>query len=162
MSNPRPATASKRSRSTKSAARAQRTKQSLVKSGEDNRPRSVAPTEPPPTDHNDKKQEVPIVENRAEEANQMMRGFDSGKGFDFSLATSNVETFQTKLLGMAQTNMQFTQANMQFAFEFAQRLASIRSPFEIASVIAEFTSRRMEMFRKFSQAMTELTVKRIG
>lgn len=161
MSNPRPATASKRSRSTKIAARAQRTKQSLVKSREDNRPHSVAPTEAPPTDHNDSKQEVPIVENRAEEANQMTRGFDSRKGFDFS-ATSNVQTFQAKLLGMAQTNMQFTQANMQFAFEFAQRLASIRSPFEVASVIAEFTSRRIEMFRKFSQAMTELTVKRIG
>ena len=78
----------------------------------------------------------------------------SRKGANFSLAPVNVRAYQAKLLEIAQ-------ANMQFAFEFAQRLATIRSPVEFPSVIAEFTSRRMTMFRKHSTEMAELSTKRI-
>jgi hypothetical protein len=74
----------------------------------------------------------------------------SKKGFDFSSVTANVRAYQAKLLEMAQ-------ANMQFAFEFAQRLAAIRSPVEFLSVNAEFTSKRMAMFLKYSKEMAELT-----
>jgi hypothetical protein len=60
---------------------------------------------------------------------------------------------QAKLLEMAQ-------ANMQFAFEFAQRLATVRSPVDILRVIEEFTSKRMAMFRRYSKEMVELSTKR--
>src|SRR5258706_9409927 len=49
------------------------------------------------------------------------------------------------------------QANMQLAFEFAQRLATIRSPVEILSVIAEFTSKRIAMFQKYSVEIAALS-----
>ena len=71
----------------------------------------------------------------------------------FSSATANVRAYQAKLLEMAQANMQLT-------FEFAQRFATIRSPFEILSVIAEFTSKRIAMFQKYSIEMAELGTKR--
>ena len=79
-----------------------------------------------------------------------MRDNFSNKGFGFSSVAANVQAYQAKLLEMAQ-------ANMQLAFEFAQRLATIRSPVEILSVIAEFTSKRMAMFLKYSKEMAELT-----
>ena len=75
---------------------------------------------------------------------------DSTKGFEFSSASANGRAFQGKLLEVAQ-------ANMQFAFEFAQRLASIRSPAELLSVTAEFTTRRSAMFRTHSKELTELS-----
>jgi hypothetical protein len=82
-----------------------------------------------------------------------MTDSDTKKGPNFFSATANVRAYQAKLLEMAQ-------ANMQFAFEFAQRLATVRSPFEFPSVIAEFTSKRMAMFRRYSKEMAELTTKR--
>jgi hypothetical protein len=54
----------------------------------------------------------------------MIRGNDPRKGSDFSIAMAYVQAYQAKLLEIVQTNM-------QFAFEFAQCLAAIRSPFEI-------------------------------
>jgi hypothetical protein len=47
-----------------------------------------------------------------------------------------------------------------FSFEFAGRLATIGSPFEILSVIAEFTNKRIDMFRKYSKEMAELNTER--
>jgi hypothetical protein len=44
--------------------------------------------------------------------------------------------------------------------EFAQRLAWMRSPLEFPSIIAEFTTKRIDMFRKHSKEMTEFTIKR--
>ena len=82
-----------------------------------------------------------------------MRDNGSKKGFDFSLATANVQAYQAKLLEM-------TQANMQFAFEFAQRLATIRSPLDFPIGIAEFTGKRIAMFGKYSKEMAELSTKR--
>jgi hypothetical protein len=71
----------------------------------------------------------------------------------FSSAAANVLAYQAKLLEMAQ-------ANMQFAFEFAQRLATIRSPVEFPGVIAEFTNRRIAMFQKHSKEMAEFSALR--
>ena len=51
------------------------------------------------------------------------------------------------------------QANMQFGFEFAQRLPTIRSPVEFLSVIAEFSSKGVAMFGKYSKEMAELSTK---
>jgi len=173
MSKRNPATASKHAHSPKIAAKAQRAAQAIVRSPKDRRLRSVGagPTESLPKRHNDSKQEAPLVENPVtalqqeaplvenpvtalqDDCKKAMTANDSKKGFDFSSATANVRAYQAKLLEMAQ-------ANMQFAFEFAQRLATIRSPFEFPSVIAEFTSKRAAMFRQHSKEMAELSTKR--
>jgi hypothetical protein len=159
MSKRKLATASKHARSPKIAARAQRTKQAIVRSPKDNplRPVAAGSTESPPEPHNDSTQEALLVENLStalqDDFTQVMRDNDSEKGFDFSSATASVQAYQAKILEMAQ-------ANMQFASEFAQRLVAIRSPFEFFSVIAEFTSKRIAMFGKYSREMSELTTRR--
>jgi hypothetical protein len=157
MSKRNPATASKHTHSPKIAAKAQRAAQAIVRSPKDNRLHSVGTgsTETPPKSHNDSMQEVRLVENPAialqgDDSKQTMTDNDSKKGFDFSSAAAHVRAYQAKMLEMAQ-------ANMQFAFEFAQRLASIKSPVEIPSVIAEFTSKRFAMFQKHSKEMAELS-----
>ena len=73
-----------------------------------------------------------------------MRDNDSTDRTRFSPAGASVWTSQAKLLG-------FAQANMRLSFEFAQRLATMRSPTEFPSVIAEFTSRGIATFRKHSR-----------
>jgi Phasin protein len=159
MSKRKPATASKHARSPKIAAKAHRANQAVVRSPKDSRLRSVAvgPIESPPKRHNESKQEAPRDENPAaalqDVGKQAMRDNDSNKGLGFSSVAANVRAYQAKLLEMAQ-------ANMQFALEFAQRLATVRSPVEILRVIEEFTSRRTAMFRKYSQEMAELAVRR--
>jgi hypothetical protein len=80
---------------------------------------------------------------------QTMKDIDSKHGFDFSPSTANMRAYQATLL-------ELTQANMQFAFEFAAKLGTIRSPAEIFSVIVEFTSKRIALFQKFSIGMAEL------
>jgi len=163
MSKRKPATASKHAHSTKIAA--QRANQAIIRSPRNSPLRSVAAgsTESPPERHNDSKQEAPLVEKPAttfqDDCKQTMTDSDSmtdndsKKGFVFSSAAANVRAYQEKLLEMAQ-------ANMQLAFEFAQRLATIRSPVEILGVIAEFTSKRIAMFQKYSIEMAELGTKR--
>jgi hypothetical protein len=61
-----------------------------------------------------------------------------------------VLAYQAKLLEMAQANI-----------EFALRLVTIRSPVEFLSVNAEFMSKRMAMFLKYSKEMAELSTKRL-
>jgi hypothetical protein len=83
---------------------------------------------------------------------QTMKDIVSSKGFDFPSPTS-VRAYQAKLAEVAQVNV-------QFAVEYAQRLATIRSPVEILSVIAEFTSKRIALFQKHLIEMAELSTKR--
>jgi hypothetical protein len=159
MSKPKPATASKHAHSPKRAAKAQRATQAVVRSTKDSRlpPVGVRSTEPPPRRHDDSQQETLLVENPMtglqDNSKQPMTDNDSNKGVDFSSAAANVRAFQAKLLEIAQ-------ANMQFAFEFAQRLATIRSPVELPSVIAEFTGKRIAMFRKHSAELAKLSTQR--
>jgi hypothetical protein len=63
-------------------------------------------------------------------------------------------------VGLSAKLLELTQANMQFAFEFAAKLAAIKSPIEILGVIVEFTSNRIAMLQKFSIEMAELGTKR--
>ena len=146
---------SKHARSPKITAKAQRANQAIVRSPKEGRLRSVAagPTESLPK----RKQEASLGDNPMtafqDDNKQTMKDIVSSKGFDFSSATANVRAYQAKLLEMAQ-------ADMQVAFEFAQRLATIRSPFEFLSVIAEFTTKRISMFRKYSKEMAELSTAR--
>jgi hypothetical protein len=158
MSRRKPATVSKHARSPKIAAKAQRAAQSIVRSPKDSRLRSAGAgtTESHPKRPDDS-QEALLVENPVtalqDDYKQTMPDSDSKKWTNFSLATPNVGAYQAKVLEMAQ-------ANMQFAFEFVQRLATMRSPVEFPSVIAEFTSKRIAMFRQFSKEMAELSTKR--
>jgi hypothetical protein len=159
MSKRKPATATKHSRSPKIAAKAQRAAQAIVRSPKDNRLRSAGAgtTELAPKRPDDSQQEALFVENPVtasqDDYKQTITDSGSKNTTNFSLATANVPAYQAKLVEMAQ-------ANMQFAFEFAQRLATIRSPVDFPIVIAEFTSKRITMFWRFSKEMAELSTKR--
>ena len=158
MSKRTPATASKHARSPKIAAKAQRAAQTIVRSPKVRRSVAASSAESPPKPHNDSKPTAPLaIENPVtaiqEEFKKTMSVNSLSKGFDLSAATANVRACQAKLLEMAQ-------ANMTFAFEFSQRLATIRSPLEFVNVIAEFTSKRIAMFGKYSKEMADLSVKR--
>ena len=63
--------------------------------------------------------------------------------FAFSSTTADVRAYQAKLL-------ELTQANLQFAFEFAAKLAAVRSPIDLFNVMVEFTNKRIVMFQNFS------------
>jgi hypothetical protein len=65
---------------------------------------------------------------------------------DSSSLPGDVRGYQAMLLEMAQ-------ANMQFSFEFTQRLATIRSPIEFLNAIVEITNRRIATFEKHSKEM---------
>jgi len=159
MSSRKPATAPKRARP-KVAARAHRNKQAFIRSPSPLQPVAAVSAEPPIEFHDDSKQETPILDNRARAAaleavlqtalqndfGQQTRDNDPKKGFDFSLPMANMQAYQAKLL-------EATQANMQFGFEFIQRLATIKSPFEFWAVIAEFTGRRVFMIGKYSKEL---------
>jgi hypothetical protein len=148
------ATASKHAHSPKIAASAQRAAQAVVRSPKDSRQPLVGPdsTESPPQRH-----EGPVVETPAtvlqDDRTPTMAANAPRKALELSSVTANVRAYQAKLLEMAQ-------ANMQLAFEFAQRLAAVRSPVEFLSVNAEFTGKRMALFRQHSKEMIELIAKR--
>ena len=149
--------ATKHAHSRKTALRAQQAAQAIVRSPKDRRPRSVGagPPEPPRSD-NDSPQKTLFVENPTailDDCKPTVSDNNSRKGTDVSSVTANVRAYQAKLVEMVQ-------ANVQFAFEFAQRLATIRSPIEFPGVIAEFTSKRIAMFQKHSTEMAELSTKR--
>jgi hypothetical protein len=158
MNKHKPATASKHVRRPKIIAKAQRTKQAIVRSPKNSSLRSVTEgsSESLPQ-RNESVQQVSLVQNPAtapqDDFKQTIRDNDSKSGFDLSSATANVRAYQAKLLEIAQ-------ANMQFAFEFAQRFATIRSPVEFLKVIEELTSKRIAMFRKYSKEMAELGIHR--
>ena len=158
MSKHTRATASKHARSPKLAAKAQRAAQTIVRSPKVRRSVAARSAESSPKPHKDSKPAAPLaIENRVtapqEDVSQTMTDNSLSKRFDLSSATANVRAYQAKLLEMAQ-------ANMTFAFEFSQRLATIRSPLEFLNVIAEFTSKRIAMFGKYSKEMAELSAKR--
>ncbi|MDH2344204.1 hypothetical protein [Bradyrhizobium sp. SSUT77] len=91
MSKRKPATAPKRARNPKMAARAQRNKQAIVRSPKEDLLRSVAAVsiEPPLGPHDDPKHEVPLIEPRVDtlpdDLSQRMTDSDPTKGF--ALAT---------------------------------------------------------------------------
>jgi len=151
LSKRKPASASKHAR--RIAAKPQRAAQAIVRSPRNNRLRPVAGSaESSRERHNDANEEARLVEKPAtalrDDYKQPTTDSDPEKSL-FSSAAANVKAYQAKLL-------EVTQANMQFAFEFGQRLAAIRSPFEYFGVVADFTSKRIDMFRKHSKELSEL------
>lgn len=156
MSKRKPATKSKHSRGPKIAAKAHRVAQDVVRSPKFNHLPSVGTASTDPARHNEEEARVgdPMTafhEARLEPAIAIQDepNNDPTKG---SEATANVPAFQAKLLEVAQ-------ANMQFGFEFAERLATIKSPVEFLSVTAEFTSKRSAMFLKHSKEIAESSIR---
>lgn len=78
---------------------------------------------------------------------------NSNKGLDFSSAAASISAYQTKLLEIAQ-------ANTQFAFEYAQALAAIRSPSDFMNVTSEYTKKRLDMFNQHTKELADLAIKR--
>jgi hypothetical protein len=78
-----------------------------------------------------------------------MKDIVSSKGFDRSAAV-NVRAYQAKLAEVAQDNV-------QLALEYGHRLATIRSPVEIITVIVEFASKRITMFQRHLKETVDLT-----
>jgi hypothetical protein len=76
------------------------------------------------------------------------------KAVGLASAAANFRAYQAKLLEMAQ-------ADMEFAFEFSQRLATVKTPVDFPAVIAEFAGRRISMFRKYSKEMIEISTQRL-
>jgi hypothetical protein len=149
MSKRKPPTASKHAQRSKIAAKAQRAAEEIVRSPKHQRLGSdgADPIEPAPQPHEDE----PVAENTAaalQETTHLLRGTNL-----LSSVTANVRAYQAKLLEIAQ-------ANMQFAFEYAQTLATIRSPVELPGIIGEFTTKRIAMFHKHSKELTEITANR--
>jgi hypothetical protein len=158
MGKRKPATASKHARNPKIVTKAQRAAQTIVRSPKVRRSVAASSVESPPKPPKDSKPAALLaMENPVtalhEHVSQAMTDNSLSKGSDLSSATANVRAYQAKLLEMAQ-------ANMTFAFEFSQRLATIRSPVEFSTVIAEFTSKRIALFGKYSKEMAELSTKR--
>jgi hypothetical protein len=158
MSNRKPATAAKRAHTSKKVAqKAQRAAQAVVRSPIARRAPAADSTKSAPEPQSDADREARLVDSPAmvlqDDSKQTMRATESKTEPVFSSAMASAGAYQAKLLEMAQ-------ANMKLALEFAQRLAWIRSPFEFPSVIAEFTAKRIDMFRKHSKEMAELTIKR--
>jgi hypothetical protein len=157
MSKTRSAKASKHARSPKTAAKAQRANQAVVRSPKPSPPRSVAAgsTASPSEGLNVSNQEAPLAEKPTtaalplgdematvlrDDSKQAMRNNDSKQVFEFSSAMVTAPAYSAKLVEIGQTNM-------QLAFEFAQRLVTIKSPFEIPGLLAELTTKQMVMFR---------------
>jgi phasin protein len=157
MKKHKPATASKHVRRPKIVAKAQRAKQAIVRSPKNSSSVTESSTEPLLERPNDSPLEVSLVPNPAIAAQHDFKPTisDNGSksGFGLSSDTANVRAYQAKLLEIAQ-------ANMQFAFEFAQRFATIRSPVEFLRVAEELTTKRMAMLRKYSKEIAELGIRR--
>lgn len=88
---------------------------------------------------------LPVVESPAiasqDENQRAIRENNAPKAFDVFSAQGNVGRHQTKLPEIAQA--------MQLAFEFAHRLAQIKSPFEFPSVLSELAIKQFAMFQSF-------------
>lgn len=147
-------TASKHARSPKIAAKAQRAAQAIVKSPKVARRSVSEAAELARKPHRDAKPETPLAPETSgaameENVTHPMTDKSMSKQFDLSSATANVRAYQAKLIEMTQTNM-------AVSFEFSQRLASVRSPVELFTVIAEFTGKRIALIGKYSKEMIEL------
>jgi hypothetical protein len=142
--------ASKHARTPKIPAKAQRAKREVVTSPKSIAQRLVeaAPAESPSTAHDTSKPAAPVVETAAaalqDARTAAMTNNAANRGFfDFSYGPAHLQAYQAKFLDMAL-------ANMQFAFDFAQRLAAIRSPLDILGVTAEFTGKRIALLQKYA------------
>ena len=157
---------SKRKPAKKVAAKAQRSHQAVVRSPRPSHVRLVAAGSNKTQFNAESASDAPLVEQAAaalpavespsmaaqDDSQRGMSDNDPAKAFDlfpaaphaaFHLfpASPNALAYLTKLPEIAQ-------ANMQLAFEFAQRFAQIKSPFEIPSVLSELMLKQFTIFQK--------------
>ena len=150
MSKRKAAKASKRARIPKIAVQVQRN-ENVVKSAKQPLLRSVAtgPVESPAELQHEPPQTVieqkPPVEDRTtaiiqDGISQLMRESALKKQPDYSLAP-NMLAYQAKLLEMMHDSL-------GLAFEFNQRLATIRTPYEVFDLSVEFTKKRIHLITR--------------
>jgi hypothetical protein len=152
MTKRKPVKTSKRAASSKSS-KAQRR---VAKSPKNSRPPAVvsgSSTETPPKHPGDSCQAAGVIDSRQvaspveenpatsiqQECQPTTTDKDEKKGFDFSWATANAWAYQAKLHEAAL-------ADINLAFESAQRLATTSSPAELPRIIADFASKRIAMY----------------
>ena len=122
----------KRALKPKMTTRAQRNKQSIVRSAKNDFQRSnVGGSAESPHE---------VLDDSKREALQNALGEMDNR------ATVNIRAYQA-------AGLEIVQANMELAFEFGPRLANIRSPLEFFALISEFTSKRIGMFEKYSKEL---------
>jgi hypothetical protein len=154
MSKRKASKASSKQARSKVAAKAQRASQSVVRSPKPRHLPAAAPTSAKPSPVLPTSPDAAVFEKPAtatsvpEKATMVsqdngqptMRQNDLMNALNVFPATTSVAAYQRKL-------PEFAQAYMQLGFEFAQRLAQIKSPFEIASVFAEVATKQLAIFQ---------------
>lgn len=148
MSKRKPVKASKQARS-KVAPKALRARQAVVRSAKPSasrsRPKQQSDSTVDAAVHEAPAAALPIVESPAiasqDERQLVAKTVESAKAISVFPATANVWAVPTKL-------PQIAQANMKLAFEFAQRLTQIKSPFELPGVFSEFTLKQFAMLQE--------------
>jgi hypothetical protein len=152
MSKRKRSNASSKQVRSKVAAKAQRASQAVVRSPKPRHLPAAAPSSAKPSPVLHTSPDAAVFEKPAMAASvsekptmqdngqPIMRQNDLVKAFNVFSATTNVAAYQRKL-------PEFAQAYMQLGFEFAQRLAQIKSPFEIASVFAELAPKQLAIFQ---------------
>jgi hypothetical protein len=150
MSKRKSSTAAKRAHHPKTPARAQRKKETIVRSPKDKFLRSVPvdSVEPRPKLHVVSAQETPNADNgkSAFQDDPSRNVSASNQTKVFALAVANPPTYSAKLL-------EITQANVLLAFEFGSKIAMTKSPTEFLAVSAEFIRRRIDMFGQHSKEL---------
>jgi hypothetical protein len=153
MSKSNSAKVTKQARS-KVAMKAQRASQAVVRSPKHGNLRSVASfsAESSPEVHSRPDATVfekpttatPVPEKPTvasqDDTERTMRDGDLAKPFNVFSTMANVGAYQRRLPEVAH-------AYMQLPFEFAQRLAQIKSPFEIPRVFADLATKQFIMFQ---------------
>ena len=156
MSKRKPAKGAKQARS-KVAAKAQRARQAVVRSPKPSQVHLIAagPNKSLRKIQKDIRRDAPVLEKpmaalpvvespaiaSQDESQRTMRENNATKAFDTFSAPENVRAHQTEPPEIAQA--------MQLAFEFATRLAQIKSPFEFSSVLSELTIKQFAVFQNF-------------
>jgi hypothetical protein len=153
MSKSNSAKVTKQARS-KVAMKAQRASQAVVRSPKHGNLRSVASfsaesspevqSRPDATIFEKSTAAIPVAEKPTvasqDDSQRTMWDNDLTKPFNVFSTMANVGAYQRRLPELAQ-------AYMQLPFEFAQRLAQIKSPFETPSVFAGLATRQFIMFQ---------------
>ena len=152
----------KRKPAKKVAAKAQRARQAVVRSPRPSHVRLVAAGSNKTQLNAESAPDAPLLEQAAllehaakgllpdvespaiasqDDTRHTMSENDFAKAFDVFPAAPNTPAYLAKLPEIAQ-------ANMQLAFEFAQRFAQIKSPIQIPSVLSELMFKQFAIFQK--------------
>jgi hypothetical protein len=159
MSKRPPAAASKHAHNAKITGKAQRPKAAVLRSSKLSARRVIGtgaselrPNAPNTPEEAAPRLEIPAAESqiapRRENSAAALQDrvnhgmtYAANRELQFSSATANVQIYQARLLDISLTNM-------QFAFELAHRLATIKSPLDVFHITAEFTGKRIALFQK--------------